>query len=139
MKLKVSNSVASIIEEDIDDEEINYSTGNSFEGSENHWFEAACISLPIDSYDDLYTAICEDNFSAVEKRINAESDHILNGEFIYAPEPALLVESRDDGRPQFQVTRPWCLAGAYSSKQCMRVMYDHNIDVCAKDVNGKIL
>ncbi len=142
MKLGIPNAVASIIDEKIDNLEVQYTDGTKIMAVKSPELDKSCGSLQIDQYADWFTIITENDHLAVESKLSNTSgvlkDALLNGTFEYLCEPELLKKTRADGRPSFQVTRPWCLAGAYSARETLKVLYNHNVDVLAQDTNGKV-
>ena len=96
-------------------------------------------SLPIDEYQNLYYLLLEDNSCEIEKLLKSDnSEMVLNGRFVYNKQPSFLLQSRCDKRPHFELTRPLCLAVAFSAHKAISVLQNHGIDMLVKDVNGKL-
>ena len=96
--------------------------------------------LPIDEYRPWYYAIKQDQASEVEKILKTgKRDILLNGKFLYNKEPELLLKTRNDMRPSFELTKPLCLAVAFNAHKTIGVLYKNGLDIMVTDENGKFI
>ena len=96
--------------------------------------------LDAEKYKGWWRALRNDDMNEVEKTLqtadNAEKDRLLNGTFHYQKRTRSSCFLECLYPVNFQLKRPWCIAGVASAHAVMGLMLANNSDVQQKDLYG---